>query len=253
MKRDHPLMTNALMRALAILAVLLLGIAPAAAQFSMMVQGPAAAAGYTATFVQSGAGSAYSGSTATETLAGVGAGHLLLIAVCAQPNTLTLSGVTVGGNAATLFSSSTGTAGSDNCRGAEYANSPSGSVAVVATFSGTCGSCQILAEEYSGFPAGSTLDGSNATYTAAGSTSVTVSSGSFTTTAAGDLIWAVMLQPESVAPTLESGYTAGTAGTASAWWSEHLSPQSAPGATNPNFSTGADSYDNFVIGAGIKP
>lgn len=236
----------------ALLAILLLvgGRADAAWHSVLQTAVTSGGGGSTAVFVKSTTCSAFSGSTVTCSLATVGAGHLITLVMCGQPDTLILSSATVGGNAATLFSASA-IGGGDYCRGAMYPNSPSGTVSIVGTVTGTCSNCNMEVEEYSGLTTTATVDGNNITYTLASTIGTSLPSGSFTTTTNGDMIWTIIFQPQLVTPTLPVGYSAGRA--TGPWWSAYLSPQILAGSTNPTFLSGASSFDNFVLGVGIKP
>lgn len=200
-------------------------------------------------WVKSNAITVFSGTTASTTLAGVTAGNAILIVSCGITN-LATSGVTVGGVAATLMGT-TSTGNNTTCTGSYRRNVGAGSNTITATFSGTCAGCFVLAEEYSGLAASGALDGQSATYTADGTAGTNLPAGSFTTTVNNDMIWVVIFQSQNVTPTLDTGYSAGSVGVGSTWWSEYKTQPSA-GAINPKFVSGTGAFDNSVTAAALK-
>jgi hypothetical protein len=194
--------------------------------------------------------SAFSGTSVSATLVGVTAGHSIHVFWCLTPNTLTVTGVTIGGNAATVGTNTSGTGGSDRCGMAVYPNSPSGSVSVVVNASATCSGCYVHAEEWAGDAATSPLDGQNSTYTADGIAGTSLPSGVFTSTAT-DTIEAMIFEPNGASNTIPSGFTTAANDTANGWISSYKTSVTA-GAQNPTFTSVSGAFDNFVSGAAFK-
>lgn len=196
-------------------------------------------------------GSAFSGSTVTVSATSITAGSNLRIWFCGEPNTLTLSGVTVGGNAATLGTSAAGS-GNALCGSATYPNAPSGTNSVVVTFTGTCSNCNVIVEQWAGDATSSVLDGSNVAYVALGSAAgQNMACGNITTANANDTIEAIVFQQQGVAPTGPAGYSAAIADTTDGRWS-FFETVSATGTYNPTPTSGASSFSQYIICGAFK-
>ncbi len=220
-----------------ILALLFLSCAPQKANATACTGG----------CIQFNSAFAFSGTTISVTLTGVVAGHNIRVFYCADIGAAT--GLTVGGTTATLFATSAA-GGGKTCGAGYFANSTSGSVAVVVTVPPSCGSCAIQAEEWAGDVTSSAGDGENAQYTASGGspTSIPCSTG-ITTTNANDNIEAVMFQAQSIQPTNPAGFNTAVSNTT--WYSAYMSV-SATGTYNPTFTSGSLSFDNTNICVAFK-
>lgn len=202
--------------------------------------------------VQGAANQTFSGTSVAVTLgSNVTAGNALLVYACGSASGVVdpPSGVTANAVSMTAMGTSATNTGGYTCTGFYLANAAAGATTFTATYSVACVGCNILAEEFSGVLTSSPLDGQNAAWSNNGGG--TAGTGSFTTTVAGDLIWTVNFVPNSVAPTIPSGYTAGISN-ADSFWSAWL-VQGSAGATNPTWTLGATAFNNYLIGAGLKP
>lgn len=199
-------------------------------------------------YVQSAQVNAFAGTTVTASLTSVVSGHLIVGEICWNPQaTINLSGVTVGGSAATLLGPFTNTiASSEQCTAYYFPNVASGSISIVATLTGTCAACLLLAEEDSGIVTSSPVDGvGNGTYTFGLSTAVPC--GSFTTSTNGDFIWTGIEAGGS--PVKPSGYTQGSS---AASISSANVTQGSSGAINPTWTSSGTDANNYVVCAAFK-
>jgi hypothetical protein len=213
---------------------------------SAKASGGACAAGC----VQYGTGGAFSGNTISVTLTGVTAGNGVHAYVCFQGPT-SIASATVGGNSATVSNNFSPT-NKNTCGVVAYGNSPAGSVTITATLAGSaCANCEMIAEEWNGDAHTSLLDGQNGGYVFAASPGSALAPGTFTTTHAQDVIEVVLFQVQNAEPTLPAGFTFAVDTTTTGPWYTAYELVSVAGAQNPTWTSGTNSFNNYVLGGGF--
>jgi hypothetical protein len=202
-------------------------------------------------YIQQNNDAVFSGTSLTVALNGVLSGDDIRFSILMNPSTSTVSSVKIGANSCTVLTNATGGGQEVYIGVCPSTVVTAGSNTVTVTTSAAISNGAILAEEWQG-DSTSPLDGGSATYTNASASGTTLPAGSFTPTTYGDFIWCVIWQPQTVVPTVETGYAVYSNGVAGdEIWSEGQTQQIAT-AINPFWTSGASSFDNYVVAAAFK-
>lgn len=220
---------------------------------SFLWTGNASAAGScTAGCVQWTSGIAFGGTSTTETFgSAVTAGHTILVPVCVTAGTLTF--VSVLDSVNTYVPIGQNTVGNNyNCTLYYALNVAAGTPTITVTVSGAVGGLNIWAEEWAGLVTVSALDGSNAADTAGSGTAGDAwNSGSFTTTASGDLVWGFAFISNGSGAAQGSGFAVAVNDNADSYFSEFLT-QGAAGSISATFTAVGGAFDYYAVGAAFK-
>ena len=194
--------------------------------------------------------SAFSGTTVAVSLSAVNVGDGLRVVVYA--NTAgAISGISLSDGTNTYSQQAAATSSSTKAAYLFYhVGAPTTSPTLTVTIVGsTFTDGEIWVEDWT-VPSSGAVDGTSVgQYNSTSSGNVTP--GSITTTVNCDDVWGAFLQTENVTPTVGSGFTLVTSAGAGDLWTEHLQQMTA-GAINPNWTSGASSFDNFLFGMAVK-
>lgn len=233
-----------------------LGFPPGAFSNKAALDPSSGGGGPTYTKVQFKTNASFSGTTVTVSPTAAFTLHnTAILAIAANPNTLTLAVADNGGNTWVLPAGGCQATGGGYKVAYAYALNLAASTPTITltVTGGTITGATIWLEEWSGINTTSAADGCSAAYTAgAGSAGTPFNTGAFTPATNGDLIWAWGQGLGGGGVNVGAGFAYGTNDNTNTGWSSEFLTQSTAASITPNWTAITGCFDCVAVGAAFK-